>query len=88
MHLNFYQTASYNYLELRAELRRLGHVFHSDTDTEVLLEAYRAWGEACLDRLNGMFAFALYDTVAQRLFCARDRYGEKPFPNPVETDER
>ena len=69
----------YNYLELRAELRQLGHVFHSDTDTEVLLEAYRAWGEACLDRLNGMFAFALYDSVDQRLFCARDRYGEKPF---------
>lgn len=69
----------YNYLELRAELRQLGHAFHTDTDTEVILEAYCAWGEACLDRFNGMFAFALYDTVAQRLFCARDRYGEKPF---------
>ncbi|RUQ38286.1 MAG: asparagine synthase (glutamine-hydrolyzing) [Candidatus Competibacteraceae bacterium] len=69
----------YNYLELRTELERLGHTFHTGTDTEVILEAYRSWGEACLQRFNGMFAFALYDTVEQRLFCARDRYGEKPF---------
>lgn len=69
----------YNYLELRAELRALGHDFRSDSDTEVILEAYRAWGEECLGRFNGMFAFALYDTHDQRLFCARDRYGEKPF---------
>lgn len=69
----------YNYLELRAELARCGHAFRSGTDTEVVLEAYKAWGKECLSRLNGMFAFALYDAVGQQLFCARDRYGEKPF---------
>jgi asparagine synthase (glutamine-hydrolysing) len=74
-----YNGEIYNYLELRSELRALGHVFHTDTDTEVILEAYKAWGEDCLQRFNGMFAFALYDKVEQRLLCARDRYGEKPF---------
>jgi len=69
----------YNYLELRAELQGLGAQFHSHSDSEVILEAYKAWGEACLGRFNGMFAFALYDMVERRLFCARDRYGEKPF---------
>ena len=74
-----YNGEIYNYLELRAELQALGHVFHTGTDTEVILEAFKAWGEDCLHRFNGMFAFALYDRVEQRLFCARDRYGEKPF---------
>ena len=74
-----YNGEIYNYLELKAELQRMGAQFHSHSDTEVILEAYKAWGEACLGRLNGMFAFALYDTVTRRLFCARDRYGEKPF---------
>ncbi|MGY6214041.1 asparagine synthase (glutamine-hydrolyzing) [Methylolobus aquaticus] len=69
----------YNYLELRAELQRMGCIFLSGTDTEVILEAYKVWGESCLDHFNGMFALVLYDTVEQRLFCARDRYGEKPF---------
>lgn len=78
-HVITYNGEIYNYLELRTELQQLGHVFRSDTDTEVILEAYKAWGEACLDRFNGMFAFALYDSYAQTLFCARDRYGEKPF---------
>lgn len=74
-----YNGELYNYLELRAELRGLGHVFRTASDTEVILEAYKAWGEGCLHRFNGMFAFALYDRGQQRLFCARDRYGEKPF---------
>jgi asparagine synthase (glutamine-hydrolysing) len=69
----------YNYRELRDELERLGHRFHSASDTEVLLEAYRAWGPDCVTRLNGMFAFALYDAAARTLFAARDRAGEKPF---------
>jgi asparagine synthase (glutamine-hydrolysing) len=69
----------YNYLEVRAELLRLGATFHSASDSEVILEAYKRWGVDCLARMNGMFAFALLDTVRRKLFCARDRYGEKPF---------
>lgn len=69
----------YNFLEVRAELQSLGSTFRSESDTEVIIEAYKQWGQACLTRFNGMFAFALYDTVRGILFCARDRYGEKPF---------
>jgi asparagine synthase (glutamine-hydrolysing) len=69
----------YNYRELRAELEGRGHAFASGTDTEVILAAYREWGERCVERLNGMWAFALWDEGEQRLFCARDRFGVKPF---------
>lgn len=69
----------YNYLELRAALEELGHRFRTQSDTEVILEAYRAWGDACVERFNGMFAFAIWDSVHGRVFCARDRFGEKPF---------
>ncbi len=68
----------YNYLELRQELGG-NQRFRTGTDTEVLLAAYEAWGDACVERFNGMFAFALWDARAQRLFCARDRLGIKPF---------
>jgi asparagine synthase (glutamine-hydrolysing) len=68
----------YNYLELRAELEGAGHRFRTATDTEVILEAYRAWGDGCLARLNGMFALALYDRPRERLLLARDPAGEKP----------
>ena len=68
----------YNYLDLRRELVARGHHFRTASDTEVILEAYRAWGVDCLSHLNGMFAFCLYDSAAQRLFLARDRAGEKP----------
>ena len=69
----------YNFRALRAELEDGGARFRTSSDTEVLLEAYRHWGEACLQRLSGMFAFALWDEERGRLFCARDRAGEKPF---------
>ncbi|MDD5368445.1 MAG: asparagine synthase (glutamine-hydrolyzing) [Anaerolineaceae bacterium] len=67
----------YNYLELRAELADYPYISH--TDTEVALAAYERWGDACLERFIGMFAFAVWDTRRQRLFAARDRFGVKPF---------
>ncbi|MES2521548.1 MAG: asparagine synthase (glutamine-hydrolyzing) [Gemmatimonadota bacterium] len=67
----------YNFRELRDQLGRVG--FRTGSDTEVLLRAYLAWGEACLDRLRGMFSFALWDPRSDLLFCARDRFGIKPF---------
>jgi asparagine synthase (glutamine-hydrolysing) len=73
-----YNGEIYNHLELRAELESLGHRFISHADTEVLLHAYREWGEQSLQRFNGMFAFVLFDRVARRLFAARDRFGVKP----------
>jgi asparagine synthase (glutamine-hydrolysing) len=68
----------YNFLELRRDLETRGHKFQSDSDTEVLLYAYVEWGEACLPRLNGMFAFSIYDRETKDLFIARDRWGKKP----------
>ncbi len=69
----------YNYIELRSELQALGYIFHTQSDTEVILNAYHAWGMDCLNRFNGMWAFALYDKRKNRIFCARDRFGIKPF---------
>jgi len=69
----------YNYLELKDKLTKLDYRFNSASDTEVILAAYDAWGEDCLQQFDGMFAFAIWDTAAQRLFAARDRFGEKPF---------
>jgi asparagine synthase (glutamine-hydrolysing) len=68
----------YNYVELRAELETLGHVFRTSSDTEVLIQAWAEWGEAALDRLEGMWAFALIDRRAGHLILSRDRFGEKP----------
>jgi asparagine synthase (glutamine-hydrolysing) len=69
----------YNHVEIRSVLESCGHVFKTRTDTEVLLHAYIEWGEPCLDRLEGMFAFAIWDAETGQLFCARDRLGIKPF---------
>jgi asparagine synthase (glutamine-hydrolysing) len=74
-----YNGEVYNYLELRRELEQLGHAFRSGTDTEVLLAAYAQWGKAALHRFNGMWSFAIYDARERVLFCARDRFGVKPF---------
>jgi asparagine synthase (glutamine-hydrolysing) len=69
----------YNYRELRAELAGHGHRFRTATDTEVLLAAFVEWGEACVERFVGMWAFAIWDVEARRLFASRDRFGIKPF---------
>jgi asparagine synthase (glutamine-hydrolysing) len=74
-----YNGEIYNYVELLHELRSKGFQFHSACDTEVVLAAYAAYGRDCLQYFDGMFAFAIWDEKEQTLFCARDRFGEKPF---------
>jgi asparagine synthase (glutamine-hydrolysing) len=81
-----YNGEIYNYLELRSELEKLGHAFRTHSDTEVILEAYLEWGDDCVSRFNGMWAFALWDTGRKRLFCSRDRAGEKPLFYTVNED--
>jgi len=84
MHLNkldltiVFNGEIYNHVDLRNELKQLGYKFLSNSDTEVLLLAYSQWGENCLSKLNGMFAFAIYDNKRKKIFLARDRAGEKP----------
>lgn len=68
----------YNYQQLRAELVGLGHVFRTNSDTEAILHAWVQWGEECVGRLHGMFAFAIWDARTESLFLARDRVGKKP----------
>ena len=73
-----YNGEVYNFMEVRDELSRRGHQFRSKTDTEVVLRAFREWGEACLSRLRGMFAFAIYDSKSDTVTLVRDRFGKKP----------
>lgn len=76
----------YNGVELREELQTMGYTFHSNADTEVILNGYIAWGEAVLDKLNGTFAIAIYDNEKQTLFLARDRFGVKPLYYSITED--
>jgi asparagine synthase (glutamine-hydrolysing) len=76
----------YNFQELIPELQALGHVFHTRSDTEVIVHAWEAWGERCVDRFRGMFAFALYDRNREILFLARDRLGVKPLHYAILAD--
>jgi asparagine synthetase B (glutamine-hydrolysing) len=73
-----YNGEVYNYIELREELRGLGHRFVTDCDSEVILAAYAQWGQECQLRFNGMWAFAIWDASERRLFLSRDRFGIKP----------
>jgi asparagine synthase (glutamine-hydrolysing) len=69
----------YNYVELRDELQNIGYSFNTEGDTEVLLTSYIEWGESCVSKFNGDWAFAIYDLAKEKLFCSRDRFGVKPF---------
>jgi len=73
-----YNGEIYNYKELRIELEALGQIFHTQSDTEVVLQSWITWGEACLTKLNGGFAFAIYDRKTTSLVLARDRFGKRP----------
>lgn len=74
-----YNGEIYNYIELRNELLALGYKFETEGDTEVIIKSYLEWGESCVNYFNGMWAFSIWDKNKQRLFCSRDRLGEKPF---------
>lgn len=74
-----YNGEVYNYLEIKEELQKEGYVFHSHTDTEVILASYDKWGVECVNKFNGMWAFAIYDKEKEIIFCSRDRFGVKPF---------
>ncbi|MEQ8232714.1 MAG: amidotransferase 1, exosortase A system-associated [Gammaproteobacteria bacterium] len=83
-----YNGEIYNYRELRAELEAAGQVFHTRSDTEVLLRAWLVWGEACVSRFRGMFAFAIWDERCETVFLARDRLGIKPLFYTVTPDRQ
>jgi asparagine synthase (glutamine-hydrolysing) len=73
-----YNGEIYNFKELRSKLKKLGHKFKSNTDTEVIIYSYIEWGIDCIKKFNGMFAFSLYDNYKKKFYLCRDRYGIKP----------
>jgi len=77
----------YNFIDLKEELGKKGHKFNSNTDTEVIIHAYEEYGERCLSRFNGMFAFAIWDSRKKSLFLARDRAGIKPLYYKIQGDK-
>ncbi|MFN6037895.1 MAG: asparagine synthase (glutamine-hydrolyzing), partial [Bacteroidota bacterium] len=74
-----YNGEIYNYIEIREDLKKLGYHFTTETDTEVIINSYLAWGKDCLARFNGMWSFVIYDSVKNEFFASRDRFGVKPF---------
>lgn len=74
-----YNGEIYNYIEIRKELEEKGSIFKTQTDTEVILKAYQYWGEECVNKFNGMWAFAILDKTKKKIFISRDRFGIKPF---------
>ncbi|HTS75452.1 MAG TPA: asparagine synthase (glutamine-hydrolyzing) [Bryobacteraceae bacterium] len=78
-HVIIYNGEVFNHADLRPELEKAGHRYHSRSDTETILHAYEQYGRACMERFRGMFSFAIWEPAARRLFCARDRLGIKPF---------
>ena len=74
-----YNGEIYNYIEIRTFLQNKGYQFSTQSDTEVILAAYDFWKEKCLQQFDGMFAFSIWDEKEEKLFVARDRFGEKPF---------
>lgn len=77
----------YNYIELREELSTAGYIFHTNSDTEVLVNAFDYWNENCVNKFNGMWAFSILDIENRKLFCSRDRYGIKPFNYYCDNDK-
>ncbi|WP_190808465.1 asparagine synthase (glutamine-hydrolyzing) [Flagellimonas sp. S3867] len=86
LHL-IYNGEIYNYLDVKDELIEKGYTFHTESDTEVLLVGYKEWGHGLLEKINGMFAFSIYDSINNIIFSARDRLGVKPFYYSWENDK-
>jgi asparagine synthase (glutamine-hydrolysing) len=82
-----YNGEIFNYIEVRNELLKKGYKFNTDSDTEVVINSYKEWGEDCLHKLNGMWDFALWDKQEKVLFCSRDRYGIKPLYYYADNDK-
>ncbi|SIQ23158.1 asparagine synthase (glutamine-hydrolysing) [Chryseobacterium sp. RU37D] len=78
-HVLVFNGVIYNYIELREELKEKGYLFNTNSDTEVLVASYDYWGEECVKKFNGMWAFAIFDSKNNKVFCSRDRFGIKPF---------